>query len=208
MAEAKKRHPAVSNAPAKKAAAAPTVYALDCVGLMSTGVAVRIHKHGCKNVAKEVKESGHNQAAEEQHTSLESVVDAWFSDIIAENDGSTWQDYANEVAFCACVPVMPLTEADAKVGKLPAKVEKAARKTPAASSDKAKLKWRGDIAEAAGEEVGRRVPQADGTFDAVVKVKGKDETLATGVSTARAYAIVVAFYHRGERPAAKKAVAS
>lgn len=84
------------------------------------------------------------------------------------------------------------TAADAKV-----------RKTPA-TSGKAKLKWEGDVAKAEGVEVGRRV-QKDGKWNAVVKVGGKNETLATGVSHNRAYAVVVAFYHRGERPVVKAA---
>jgi hypothetical protein len=84
-------------------------------------------------------------------------------------------------------------------------VTAATRKAPQQSA-KPKLKWRGDVAEAEGVEVGRRVQSGD-KWDAVIKVEGKDELVATGVSRDRAYAIVVAFYHRGIRPVQKGAVA-
>jgi sRNA-binding protein len=94
-----------------------------------------------------------------------------------------------------------------KVAKTP---EKPARKAPA-QSDKPKLRWRGDVAVVVTDgkdvEVGRRIPQADGSYHAAVKVGNKVEILAVSLSNDRAYAAVVGFYHRGERPV-QKAVAA
>jgi hypothetical protein len=104
-------------------------------------------------------------------------------------------------------PAGSKTPAKKAPAKAPApKAGEKTRKAPSASG-KAKLRWDGDVAKAEGVEVGRRV-EKDGAWSAVVKVNGKNETLASGLSHDRAYSVVVAFYHRGERPAVKKAVAS
>jgi hypothetical protein len=85
------------------------------------------------------------------------------------------------------------------------------RKAPTQSS-KAKLRWNDGIATITTDddktvEVGRQVKLASGKYSAVVKVGAKKETLATEISGARAYSIIVSWYHKGERPAVKVAKA-
>jgi hypothetical protein len=89
----------------------------------------------------------------------------------------------------------------------PAAASEKVRKAPS-TSDKAKLRWEGDIAKSEGPEIGRRIEQNDGTYHAAIKNDGKVEILATGVSKDRAYAIVTRFYHYNERPAQKAAKAT
>jgi hypothetical protein len=78
--------------------------------------------------------------------------------------------------------------------KTPAPTDKTPRKAPA-KSGRAKLSWQGDVALSGGEEIGRRVEQADGKYDAIVKVDGVDKTIATGKSRNGAYAIIVKYHH-------------
>jgi hypothetical protein len=85
----------------------------------------------------------------------------------------------------------------------PAKKAAAAERKAPTQSDKPKLRWDAEVAKAGDVEFGKLVEQKDGAYDAVVKSNGKTEILATGVSRNRAYAVIVAFYHRGERPVAK-----
>jgi hypothetical protein len=67
------------------------------------------------------------------------------------------------------------------VTKAPGNAEQAPRQAPT-QSGRAKLKWAGDIARAGDVEIGRRVEKADGKFDAIVKINGKNTVLATGKS--------------------------
>ena len=78
------------------------------------------------------------------------------------------------------------------------------RKTPT-QSGRPKLRWKDEIAKVGDVEIGRRVEQSDGTFNAVVRVGGKSKVIAEGLSRERAYYAVVDFYHRDRLPETKTA---
>jgi len=88
--------------------------------------------------------------------------------------------------------------------KVPAKKAVTERKAPT-QSGRPKLRWKDEIAKAGDVEIGRRVEQSDGTFNAVVRVGGKSKVIAEGLSRERAYYAVVDFYHRDRLPETKTA---
>ncbi len=70
-----------------------------------------VHATGCADLARGVYRTirPNIERYEEEHASVQSVVEDVYSDIIAENDGelATWEPYASEFQFFPCVNGLP-----------------------------------------------------------------------------------------------------
>ena len=93
---------------AHAAAAAPDALAVDLIGpnlparLAERGE-IHVHAHGCGDVARQYK--GHHVYTE-RHASIEDLVNEWYGNQIAENEGDewgTWVAYLGEFYIAPCV---------------------------------------------------------------------------------------------------------
>ena len=110
-------------------AAAPAKLALQVWGpnlRTKDGATFHVHSAGCpdttKGIYRKAKTAGDQGGWEIEATDVAEVVEAIYSDIIAENPGTTWADYADDVRIFPCSTLAPeVVEAPAKATKSVAK---------------------------------------------------------------------------------------
>lgn len=64
-----------------------------------------IHRAGCKDIKQ--RKYHRSEKYNEEITSMQNLVEGTYSDIIAENEGSTWEDYISEFTVYPCVGELP-----------------------------------------------------------------------------------------------------
>lgn len=75
-----------------------------------------IHAQGCQDIRQ--RKYHRAEKYDEVITSVEDLVETSYSDIIAENEGTTWEDYANEFKIFPCVGDLPYTQAAADIDEI------------------------------------------------------------------------------------------
>lgn len=77
-----------------------------------------VHRTGCADLSKGVYKrlaadkarTGYAELYEQEHASIESIVEDMYSDIIAEHPEAAWEDYVSEFKFFPCVDELPYEE--------------------------------------------------------------------------------------------------
>ena len=77
-----------------------------------------VHRTGCADLQRGVYRTIplNVERYEEDHDSAQSVVECVYSDIIGENPGTTWENYAGEFRFFPCTESLPTTTAQPRRG--------------------------------------------------------------------------------------------
>lgn len=64
-----------------------------------------IHAEGCRDISQ--RKYHRSEKYNEMITSMQDLVEGTYSDIIAENEDSTWEDYISEFTVYPCVGELP-----------------------------------------------------------------------------------------------------